>query len=479
MSLPSSHSPRIVIIGGGISGLAAAYSLEKLAAQAGFDLSIDLMESRDRLGGVILTERCGDFLLEGGPDSFLSLKPAAIELCREIGLSDQLIPSNDARRKTYVLEQGRLRELPEGLMFVVPTRVWPVFRSDLLSLWGKMRLALSPFLPPLKRSEADLSVAEFISRRFGREVLERLAEPLLAAVYGADVDKLSARAALPQLIAIEEKYGNLWRGMSHARSEAGDRKGSRPQALFMTLRNGVGEMVSALEKRLTQTRVATRCDVRRIRSDPQGAGYRVEWDGGETHAAAVIVATPAPAAGRLLRDLDAGLAAQLEAIPYHPSVIVVLAYEQRAFGRELEGFGFVVPRKEGKNLVACTWVSAKFPFRSAPGSVLLRCFLGGARNPAVLEETDERLVDTTLRELAEVMQVRAQPLFARVYRWEGCMPQYSVGHAGLLEAIASRLAVHRGFFLAGNGYRGVGIPDCIQSGSLAAAAALDSLRPQR
>jgi len=479
VSLPPTHLPRIVIIGGGISGLAAAYFLEKMAGATGVKCSIDLMESRDRLGGVILTERCGDFLLEGGPDSFLSLKPAAIELCRELGLSDQLIPSNDDRRKTYVLEHGRLRELPEGLMFVVPTRVWPVFRSDLLSLSGKMRLALSPFLPPLKRSESDLSVTEFISRRFGREVLERLAEPLLAAVYGADVDKLSARSALPQLIAIEEKYGNLWRGMSHARGETGDRKGSRPQTLFVTLRNGIGELVSTLEKHLTQTRVVTRCEVRRIRPEPQGSGYHVEWHGGETHAAAVIVATPAPAAGRLLRDLDAPLAEELEAIPYHPSVIVALAYERRTFGRELEGFGFVVPRKEKKKLVACTWVTTKFPFRSAPGGVLLRCFLGGARNPAIVKETDERIVDTTLRELTEVMQVRAQPLFTRVYRWEDCMPQYSVGHAGRLEAIASRLAGHPGLFLAGNGYRGVGIPDCIQSGSTAASAALDSVRSQR
>jgi oxygen-dependent protoporphyrinogen oxidase len=479
VSTQPSQPPRIVIIGGGISGLATAYFLEKAIGATGAECGIDLIEGRNRLGGVILTERRGDFLLEGGPDSFLSLKPAAIELCRELGLSDQLVPSNDERRKTYVLERSQLRELPEGLMFVVPTRVWPVFRSDLLSLAGKMRLALSPFLPPVGRGKPDCSVAEFISRRFGNEVLERLAEPLLAAVYGADVDKLSARAALPQLIGLEEKYGNLWRGMSHARSEMADRKGSRPPALFMTLRNGVGEMVSALEKRLTRTRVATNCEIRRVLPGPAGAGYRVEWSGGETDAAAVIVATPAPAAGRLLRDLDAPLAEQLAAIPYHSSVIVALAYEQRAMGRELEGFGFVVPRTEKKNLVACTWVSTKFPFRSAPGGVLLRCFLGGARNPAILEETDERIVEAVLREVAEVMQVSGPPLFTQVYRWEGCMPQYSVGHAGRLEAIARRLADHAGLFLAGNAYRGVGIPDCIQSGSLAAAAALDSIRSRR
>ena len=472
MSPVSKDSLSIVIIGGGISGLAAAYFLEKQAARDCMEVSIRLLECDRRLGGVIRTERCGEFLLEAGPDSFLALKPAAIELCNELGLGGELIGSNDERRKTFVLRGGKLRELPDGLMFVVPTRVWPMFRSDLLSPVGKLRLALAPFLPPVERQAADRAVSDFISKRFGSEVLERLAEPLLAAVYGAEVDTLSAAAVLPQLVAIEEKYGNLWRGLSHARAQMKARGGGQP--LFMTLRGGLSEMVKKLQGRLKRTEVLTGCEARAIA--PEGQGYRVEHGNGLEAARAVIVATPAHVAARLLQRLDAGVAAQLGAIRYHSSVIVALGYARRDLGGELDGFGFVVPRTEGKCLTACTWVSTKFPFRSGPEGVLLRCFLGGSRNRGLLERSDEQIIADTRRELDEIMQLRATPSFVRVYRWEHRMPQYDVGHLSRLAAIAAGLGDHRGLFLAGNGYRGIGIPDCIQSGSAAAAAVMEHLR---
>ncbi|MBI2820393.1 MAG: protoporphyrinogen oxidase [Acidobacteria bacterium] len=476
MTPVSKDSPSIVIVGGGISGLAAAYFLEKQAEQATVDVSIRLLEGDRRLGGVIRTERCGEFLLEAGPDSFLALKPAAIELCRELNLEGELIGSNDERRKTFVLQGGKLRELPDGLMFVVPTRVWPVFRGDLLSLVGKLRLALAPFLPPIEREAADRTVSEFVSKRFGSEVLERLAEPLLAAVYGAEVDTLSASAVLPQLVAIEEKYGNLWRGVSHARAQMKAHVGSKSggQPLFMTLRNGLGEMVESLQKTLQRTEVVTGSEVRAIGRD--GQRYRVEHTGGSEMASAVIVATPAHVTSKLLQSLDSGLASQLGRIRYHSSVIVALGYERRSFGRELKGFGFVVPRTEAKCLTACTWVSTKFPFRSGPEGVLLRCFLGGSRNRGLLERTDEKIVSDTLRELDEIMQLRATPEFVRVYRWENRMPQYDVGHLSRLEMMASSLRSYPGLCLAGNGYRGIGIPDCIQSGSAAATAVMAHIR---
>jgi protoporphyrinogen/coproporphyrinogen III oxidase len=462
---------RMVIVGGGISGLAAAYYLERQAEQTGLQVSIRLLEADQRVGGVIRTERCGEFLLEAGPDSFLSLKPAALDLCKELSLGDDLIGSNDERRKTYVLQGGKLRQLPDGLMFVVPTRIWPMFRGDLLSPAGKLRLALAPFLPPVERRAADRAVTDFISRRFGREVLERLAEPLLAAVYGAEVDTLSASAVLPQLVAIEEKYGNLWRGLSHARAQMKSRSPGQP--LFMTLRNGLGEMVERLQRSLKRTQVKFGCEVRAISSD--GEGYRVEHEGGAEAAEAVIVATPAHAAARLLQSLDGELARQLGSIRYHSSVIVALGYERRQFGRELEGFGFVVPRTESRYMTACTWVSTKFPFRSGPEGVLLRCFLGGSRNHGLLERSDEQIVSDTLRELDEIMQLRATPSFVRIYRWENRMPQYDVGHLARLETVASALRNHPGLCLAGNGYRGIGIPDCIQSGATASAAVMEHL----
>jgi oxygen-dependent protoporphyrinogen oxidase len=468
----SKNSPNVVIVGGGISGLAAAHFLERQAAQAGTELRIRLLEAESHLGGVIRTERCGEFLLEAGPDSFLSLKPAAIELCREVGLEGELVGSNDDRRKTFVFQGGKLRELPDGLMFVVPSRVWPMFRADLLSPVGKLRLALAPFLPPLENAAADRSVSNFITKRFGREVLERLAEPLLAAVYGAEVDSLSAAAVLPQLVSIEEKYGNLWRGLSHARAQMRARSGGQP--LFLTLRGGLSELVETLQQRLQRTEVVTGCEVHTIARD--GRGYGIGHDKGVEAAAAVIVATPAHAAARLLQGLDAELAAQLGAIRYHSSAIVALGYARQDLGRDLDGFGFVVPRTEGKCLTACTWVSTKFPFRSSPQGVLLRCFLGGSRNRGLLERSDEHIVADTLRELDEIMQLRAAPSLVRIYRWENRMPQYDVGHLGRLEVLAAALQSYPGLCLAGNGYRGIGLPDCIQSGAVAAGAVLQHLR---
>ncbi len=464
----------VAIVGGGISGLATAYFLEKSAAQAGIPISIQLLEARERLGGVILTERTEDFLLEGGPDSFLTLKPAAVDLCRELGLSDHLVPSNDQRRKTFIWQGGKLREIPDGMMFVVPAKAWPVFASNLFSWSGKFRLAMAPFLPQPQDTRQDIAVADFIRQRLGTQALERLVEPLLAAVYGADVDALSTRAVLPQLLGLEEKYGSFWKGIRASRRIRHRNGGPGPTgSLFLTLRDGLGEMTAALQKKLHQTQITTGTEITRVRCRESGKGFTLHSSRGETTADAVVAATPAHAAARLVSHLDGRLAEQLASIPYHSSLTIALGFEERVFPQGLDGFGFVVPRSEGRKLVACTWVSTKFPFRSAPGRVLLRGFLGGAREPAILEETDAKILETTLRELGEIMGLRADPSFARIYRWERCMPQYNVGHLRRLEEISSLLANHPGLFLAGNGYRGVGIPDCIQSSSAAAAAALE------
>ncbi len=464
---------RVVIIGGGISGLSSAYFLEKEAAHAGVEIAVDLFEARNRLGGVIVTERRGEFLVEGGPESFLAAKPAAADLCRELGLGDQLLPSNDVRRKTCVLQDGRLRALPEGLLFVVPSRVWPLFTSDLLSWGAKLRLVTSPLRPTPQEKVQDVSVAEFIRRRFGSEVLERLAEPLLAAVYGADVDSLSARAALPQLVALEEKHGSLWKGL---RAVATDSKGRHKGSLFITLRDGVGKLIGTLQARLKRTTVHTENEATHARRATDGRGFTIESRVAETAADALVVATPAHSAAQLLLDLDRGLGEQLETIRYHSSVIVAFGFDQAAFRTRTDGFGFVVPRTEGRRLVALTWVSTKFSFRSPPGQLLVRCFLGGARDPDVLKMADDELVAISLQELEEILGDRPRPAFHRVYRWDRCMPQYAIGHLQRLQEIETCLARQPGLFLAGNGYRGVGIPDCIQSAAAAAAGTVRYLR---
>jgi len=452
--------------------LSAAYFLEKEAAQAGVEIAIDLFEARSRLGGVIVTEQRGEFLVEGGPESFLAVKTAAADLCRELGLGDQLLPSNDALRKTFVLQNGRLRELPEGLMFVVPSRIWPLFASDLLSWQAKLRLVSLPLRPAPRMREQDVSVAEFLRRRFGSEVLERLAEPLLAAVYGADVDRLSARAALPQLVAIEEKYGSLWKGL---RAAAADGRGRPKGSLFITLRGGVGKLIETLQARLRRTTVHTETMAARVRRPPDGQAIIMESRAGETSETgsdALIVATPAHSAAQLLRELDGQLAEQLEMIRYHSSLIVAFGFDRAAFRTPPEGFGFVVPRSEARRLVALTWVSTKFPFRSPAEQLLVRCFLGGARDPRSAELTDDQLVAVSLRELNEICGESVHPLFHRVYRWTLSMPEYGLGHLDRLREIESRLAGQPGLFLAGNGYRGVGIPDCIQSAAAAAAGTM-------
>ena len=476
---------QVAIVGGGISGLAAAYFLEKRSAEAGMDVAIDLIESRERLGGVIVSERSEGFLAEGGPDSFLTQKPAAIDLCRALGLAGELIPSNDQQRKTYILQNGRLKALPDGLMFLLPTKVAPILHSELFSFAGKMRLAISPLLTP-PRVEGDISVADFVTERLGREVFERLAEPLLSAVYGADVATLSARAVLPRVLEMEQKYGSLWKAVravkkaarASGRAAESGAPGGAPQlasSLFVSLREGIGQLVEALQNSLKRTQFVTGTEITRIcRAAP--STYSLAAADGEAAAQAVILCAPAHSAAKLVGELDAELSAKLAGIPYHSTLTVSLGFDQDAVRRPLDGFGFVVPRGEGKRMVACTWVSTKYSFRCPPGRVLVRAFLGGARDESVVNEDERTVLDTVLRELDELMGLRSDPVFTRMHRWPGAMPQYNVGHPGRVEEIRRLLEGHPGLYLAGNAYKGIGIPDCIDSASQAAAAAFRYLQ---
>ena len=462
---------RIVVLGGGISGLSAAYYLAD-ARRAGVPVDYQLLEASARLGGALRTERLDGCIVEAGGDSMLTEKREALELCERLGLGGQLVGSLDAGRRTWLLHRGRLVALPEGFELLVPTRLWAVARTPLLSLADKLALATEmfrSFAPP----QEDESVARFVERHFSRGLLEKIVDPLLAAIYGGDVEQLSAAAALPWLATLERQHGSLVRG---ARALAAKRRRTPgpPGSVFTTLRDGMETLVEALRARLEPSRVS--CGRRAVELARTPEGYRIAFEGGQSEKAdAAVLALPAYESAKLLRPLDAALATALEGIPYSSSLIVALAYKQQEVGELPGGFGFLVPAKEQRRLVACTFVNQKYPGRAPGGTVLLRCFLGGMRDAAALELSDAETLAIVRRELKEILGITAEPLFGRVYRWPRALAQYTVGHAERLETIRQRLAGHRGLFLCGNAYEGIGIPDCIRSGRTAAEECLKQL----
>jgi len=459
---------RIAIIGGGISGLSAAFYLEKARA-SGAELQYTLFESGQRLGGSMYSDRIDGCLVEAGPDSFLTEKPWALNLCRDLGIADQLIGSNDAQRKTYIVVNGRLVVMPDGLMFMVPTRLVPTALSPLFSWSTKVRMARELLHPPRPMHD-DETVAELVERHFGAEVVDRLADPLLSGVYGGDAAKLSARAVLPRFVEMEEKYGSLSRAMLAAHKKMAQAAGKQPpRPLFTSLKDGMQQMVDAIVDRLDPESIRLRSHVRRIY--PADGGWRVSVEmSGDAHFDAVILATPANAAGTLLDGVDRGLARNLLEITYSSSVTVTLGYYLEQLKGLPPGFGFLVPRSEGARMLACTFVHNKFPHRAAEGKGILRCFLGGARDEAVLALTDDEILEEVHRELVDVVGLEARPIFTRVYRWRGAMAQYESGHLARVERIEKRVAEIPGLALAGNAYHGIGVPDCIRSGMEAAKA---------
>lgn len=457
---------RIAIIGGGISGLSAAYYLEKARA-GGAELEYALFESGQRLGGCMMSDRIEGCLVEAGPDSFLTEKPWASALCQELGIGEQLIGSNDAQRKTYIVVHGRLVAMPDGLMFMVPTRLLPTALSPLFSWDTKVRMARELLHPPRPMRE-DETVAQLVERHFGSEVVDRLADPLLSGVYGGDAGRLSARAVLPRFVEMEEKYGSLSRAMLAAHKKMAEvAKKQPPRPLFTSLKDGMQQMVDAMVARLEPAAMRLRQHVRRVYRENGGWRVALEMNGDERYDA-VIVATPAPVAGELLDGADRELARELLEITYSSSVTVTLGYYKQQLAKLPRGFGYLAPRSEGKRMLACTFVHNKFPHRAPPDKGILRCFLGGARDEAVLALSDEEILQIVRGELQDIVKVDARPVFARIYRWRESMAQYEPGHLARVAAIEKRVGETRGLALAGNAYHGIGVPDCIRSGMEAA-----------
>jgi oxygen-dependent protoporphyrinogen oxidase len=466
---------RIAIIGGGISGLSAAYMIEE-KRQSGASVEYVLFESSPRLGGVMVTDRVDGCLVEAGPDSFLTEKPWASDLCRNIGLGDQLIGSNDAKRKTYIVKKNKLRVMPDGLMFMVPTKIMPTMFSPLFSLRTKLRMAAEWFHPPHK-AEEDETVAQMVERHYGAEMVELLADPLLSGVYGGEASDLSVRAVLPRFADMESKHGSLGRAMLDARKNARNKKGaatnepSRP--LFTSLQEGMQQMVDALVAHLDANALKTSTLVQS--AIPQDNAWTVSAGYQTDQFDAVIVATPAHIAAAVLQAADENLAHELSEIQYSSSVTVALGYGEKVRRSLPPGFGFLVPRSEGRRMLAATFVHNKFPHRAPEDRALLRCFLGGARDEEILQKSEEEILAIVRAELRQIIRLDAEPLFTRVYKWKSAMAQYSVGHLERLQRIESLRQKLPGLALAGNGYNGIGVPDCVRSGAEAAGKILGEM----
>ena len=475
---------RIAIIGGGISGLSAAFTLEEYRRS---DSEIDylLYESSPQLGGVLRTETIDGCVVEAGPDSFVSEKPWAADLCRTIGLGDQLIGSNDADRKTYILVDGRLVEMPDGLMFMVPTKILPTALSALFSWKTKLRLARELLHPPLA-ANGDESVASFVERHYGQEMVERLADPLLSGIYGGEAASLSVRTVLPRFAEMERKYGSLSRAMLAARKKTPQNAG-KPAPLFTSLKNGMQSLAQTVATRLTPSCLLANTRVQAVQREGMGWVVRsscapdrngqseqmLQSTGIQSRQFdAVILALPAHAAAQLLAISSQELSRELAAIQYSSSITIGLGYDRDVRRSLPPGFGFLVPRTEGKRLLAATFVHNKFPHRAPDDSALLRCFLAGANADAAWHLSDDQIVDAVRNELHQILGLRAEPLFTRVYRWKSAMAQYGVGHLERLECIERLRQKLPGLALAGNGYRGIGVPDCIRSGQEAARQVL-------
>jgi oxygen-dependent protoporphyrinogen oxidase len=465
---------RIIIVGGGIAGLSAAYYAQKNIP----DAHITLIESASYWGGKISTERVpfddGHFIIEGGPDTFLASKPWGVALCKELGLGERLHGTNQNKKNTYVLNKGRLLSLPEGLAMMIPSDIPSILRSRLISWFGKTRMGLD-FLIPAKNVSGDESLGAFVSRRLGREAYENLIEPLMSGIYAGDGDQLSLASTFPYLLDLETKHGSLARGAIEMRKKmnANGQKIQGSRSAFLTPTMGLAEIVEKLVERLKSNvdlRLNTRV-TRITRSDTStGSVHRLrpstfdlELDTGETlEANSIILATPAYASGQLLASFDPELASTLQSIPYASTATVSLAYRLSDVPRELDGYGYVIPRREGRKALACTWTSTKFPHRAPEGYALIRVFVGRAGQDIPWDEND--LLELAKEELNLTLGIVAQPLISRVLMWDKAMPQYNLGHPEILKRIDTALEKHPGLALAGNGYRGIGIPDCIHSG---------------
>ena len=454
----------VTIIGGGIAGLATAFYLQKKSREIGQPIDYTLFERDDRFGGKVITATEGNFIIEGGPDSFLTSKPWAVQLCRDVDLAERLIPTNDDCRNIYVLQDGKLIPFPSGFRLTVPTEFIPFAMSPLISPLGKLRMGLDFIIPP-RSVNGDESVGSFIRRRLGNEAVDKIAGPMMAGIYSADPERLSIQSTFPMFVEMEQQHGSLIKAMrtAHRRQPAPNGTGDKATSMFTSLQGGMTELVEALVNCM-EGNLRLGCAVAALRD--LSSGFEVILDQGETLTTdAVVLAIPATLAATLTEPFDAELAALLRQIRYASTGNVSLGYRRAdVAGHDFDGFGFMVPKSEGRQISACTWTSTKFHHRAAPDDVLLRVFFGGDGQSHLVDWSDEDLLALARREVADIMGITAVPVIHKIFRWRNGNPQYDVGHLERVAAIEAQAAQTLGLYLAGSAFRGIGIPDCIKSG---------------
>ena len=471
----SDATPRkqVVVIGGGVTGLTACYRLHQQAREQSLPLDITLLEASERVGGLLATRYDQDVLLEQGPDCFITNKPWGVQLCEELELQDEIISANTEHRRSFIVRHGKLRPVPQGLYLMVPGSFWSFAASPIMSWRGKLRMGLDVVLPRrvAAEGEEDESLAQFVTRRLGREALERVAQPMVGGIYTADPAKLSLRATMPHFLDMEQRHGSLIRALRHNQRQAREEGASGPRyGLFASFRHGMQTLVDRLTSHLPAGTIRLQTPVSRL--ERLASSWLVRLDGQpDIEADAVCLALPAPKAASLLQAVDADLAAEMQ-IPYASSAIMNIVLRRRDVAHPLNGMGFVVPAVENRALIACSFSSVKFAGRAPQDRVLLRAFVGGAMHQEQFEQSDEDIQQAVLRDLRQLLGVSGDPLHVSLRRWPHSMAQYHIGHiqrVARIEALASRLP---GLVLAGNAYHGVGVPDCIRSANEAAQSLL-------
>ncbi len=467
----STAAPHIAILGGGITGLTAAYRLTKLLPNA----VVQLFEASKRLGGVLFTDRQADMLVERGADSFQRKLPWAFQLCKELGLEHEIVPTCEENRRALVVRNGKLYPVPEGFVVIRPNLLGPVLRSPLLSLPAKIRLLFERWIPKAKGLDAtdyDESVASFATRRLGREAFEQLVQPLLAGIYTADPEKLSLAATMPNILKEEWQYGSLRKAFLAAKQSSNPTEASASGARyanFVSLKGGLQRLIDVLAEQLPQENIHLHSPMTLVQQTPDQK-WTTQLSNGSQQGPfdGVIVALPAPCAAKVVADVDTQLSELLQSIPYASSAVVCLTLKKSEISKPLEGFGIVVPTVEGSNIVAASFSSLKFPGRVPDDILLVRVFLGGALRPEMVDLTDAELQELAATELCDLIGAHGKPVLIDVVRWREKMPQYHVGHVPLVREIEKQAAQHQGLELAGNAYHGVGIPQCVRSAEDAA-----------